>query len=64
MTIKKSMTNLSIKQDYKKKLERAARDLSVELDERVPITKLVYALVDGYLDKAQDDVRKKLNFDE
>ena len=34
MSSKKTMTNLSIKQDYKKVLERAARDLSVEYDER------------------------------
>ena len=64
MNSKKSMTNLSIKQDYKKLLERAARDLSVEFDERVTITSIVYALIDGYLDEAVLDVKKKLNFED
>ena len=59
MTKKESGSiNFTIKRSYKNKLDKAVLDLSYEVEERVPLTKVVYKLIDNYLDKAIADVKK------
>lgn len=60
MTKKESGSiNFTIKRSYKNKLDKAVLDLSYEVEERVPLTKVVYKLIDNYLDKAIADVKKE-----
>ena len=60
----RNSVTLHITKEYKAKLDRAVLDLSYRVDERVPMTKVIYALIDGYLDKAVTDVENKINFED
>lgn len=48
-----------VKTEYKKRIDRAARDLSDELDRRVYSTEIFYTLMDKYLNDAIEHIRKK-----
>jgi hypothetical protein len=52
-------SSMQIKKDYKKKLDSAAIQLSAKVDERVQTTKLLYFLIDRYLDKAVTELEKE-----
>jgi hypothetical protein len=43
----------------KLKLDIESRRLSDEAEERVTITKVVYTMIENYLDQAMDDIRKE-----
>jgi hypothetical protein len=51
--------SLQVTKPYKLKLDKASRTLSDEAEERVTITKVVYTLIENYLDQAMDDIRKE-----
>lgn len=51
--------SLQLKTDYKKRVDKAARQLSDEADERITTAKVVYTLIDNYLEQAMDDIRKE-----
>lgn len=55
----RNSVTLHITKEYKTKLDKAVLDLSYRVEERVPMTHVIYALIDGYLDKAIADVEKK-----
>jgi hypothetical protein len=48
----KSFTTIQVKADQKKKLWEAAYKLSLEVEERVTVTSLIYILLDNFLDEA------------
>ena len=60
MTKKESGSiNFTIKRSYKNKLDKAVLELSYAVEERVPLTKVVYKLIDNYLDDAIEDVKNE-----
>lgn len=52
-------TTVQLTLEYKKKLDKAALELSNRVEERVPATKIIYALLDNFLEEAMDIVEKK-----
>jgi hypothetical protein len=54
----RNSVTLHVTKEYKAKLDKAVLDLSSRVSERVPATKVIYALLDGYLDQAVKDVEK------
>jgi hypothetical protein len=62
--LKKSMTDkkfatIQVKIDQKKKLRDAAYKLSIDVEERVTVTSLLYTLLDNFLDEAVEIKRKE-----
>ena len=58
-TKRKNSVNISINKDYKVKLDRKAFALSHEVQERVTTTKVLYTLIDLYLDKVDEEIKKE-----
>ena len=56
---KKRSTNIQVVMKYKKKLDRATSRASEALDERVPMTKILYKLIDDHLEEATDNYIKE-----
>jgi CRISPR/Cas system CSM-associated protein Csm2 small subunit len=55
--VKKSV-NISINKEYKNKLDMKAFALSTQVEERVTTTKVLYTLIDKFLDQVDDEVTK------
>ena len=51
--------NIRIKADYKKRLTMEAMKLSVKVEERVTVTKLIYRLIDDHLDEVLKKIEKE-----
>jgi hypothetical protein len=60
MTKQKSskFVSLQIKEEYKQELQNAAFKLSLDVQERVTVSSLIYVLVENFLDKAVEIKRK------
>ena len=50
--------NITVKTRYKKLLDRAAAELSLEFDERITTNDILYKLITDHLDKTVEDIRK------
>lgn len=55
----KNFTTIQVKADQKKRLWEAAYKLSLEVEERVTVTSLIYVLLDNFLDEAVEIRRKE-----
>ena len=55
---KSNRVNLQITRDYKKILDKHIIELSARVEERVPMTKLLYKLIDNYAEQAVKDLEK------
>ena len=55
----KNVVNLQILRDYRNKLHDAAQQLSDEVDERIPMTHIIYCLIDEHLDDALKKLKKE-----
>ena len=56
---KSNRVNLQITREYKKILDKHIIELSSRVEERVPMTKLLYKLIDNYAEKAVRDLEKE-----
>lgn len=60
MVVKKhSGVNVRLKDEYKLILDKASWRLSDEVDERVPITKIIYRLIDDHLEDAIQSLKEE-----
>jgi hypothetical protein len=59
MTARKRL-NIQLKEEYKKILEKKAAEMTIELEERVTITKILYTLIDHHLSDACNHIREKV----
>lgn len=57
----KARQNITLKAEYKERLNLLSAKLTYELKDRVTITEILYDLIDNYLDQTEDNLRKKYN---
>jgi hypothetical protein len=57
--VKSNRVNLQITREYKKILDKHIIALSAQVEERVPMTKLLYKLIDNYAEQAVKDLEKE-----
>ena len=50
---------MTIKEDYKHRLDIAAAELTIALDRKVNSTDILYEMIDGYLEQAKKSYVKK-----
>ena len=55
----RNSVSLQITKDYHRKLELAVMKLSNDVGERVPMTHLIYELVDNHLNEAANSLKQK-----
>ena len=60
---KQERRSITILSSYKKKIDRVSNELSLEFDERITTTEIVYMLVDDHLDEVKEKLRKKYSED-
>jgi hypothetical protein len=54
---------IKMKEEYKKTLDRAAFEMSLERDERVPMIQVLYHLIDHYLDTSKQHQLQEMKRD-
>ena len=57
----KARQKITLKTEYKEKLNLLSAKLTYELKDRVTITEILYDLIDNYLDQTEENLRKKYN---
>ena len=60
---KQERRSITILSSYKKKIDRVSNELSLEFDERITTTEIVYMLVDDHLDEVKEKLRRKYSED-
>tara|TARA_B100001094_G_C18164440_1_gene791215 strand:+ start:208 stop:399 length:192 start_codon:yes stop_codon:yes gene_type:complete len=55
----RNSVSLQITKDYHRKLEMAVMQLSTDVGERVPMTHLMYELIDNHLEQAVKSLKNK-----
>ena len=53
--------NITIKTRYKKLLDRASAELTLEFDERITTNDILYKMITNYLDQTVEDIRKEFS---
>ena len=51
--------NVQLLPEYKSKLDKVAYELTGEVEERVTTTKVIYTLIDNFLDDAKEIIKKE-----